>query len=183
MNEPRRSPRRRFLTRAALLTGGVAGLGFMARSDSGGGSSPGLPGGALTMELYGSEWHLSSPDRARGLTPAQGERSSSYGRLHASPGGELVGEFYASSFAFNSPFGESPYAAAHMETHTFNLSDGTLVGIGTIGGFHDRESVHAVIGGTGRYAGASGTYVAQMSPLELNGSGAAKFAFDLTLRS
>ena len=77
----------------------------------------------------------------------------------------------------------SDVAAAAMEMHHFNLADGTIVGMGTIGGFHDVTSVHAIIGGTGRYDGASGSYTARQSPVELGGDGTADFSFNITLRS
>jgi uridine phosphorylase len=67
--------------------------------------------------------------------------------------------------------------------HHFNLGDGTIVGMGTVGGLRDTESVHAIIGGTGRYEGASGSYVARQSPLDLGGDGSAHFTFTMNLRS
>jgi hypothetical protein len=67
--------------------------------------------------------------------------------------------------------------------HHFNLTDGTIIGMGTTQDFRDAESVHAILGGTGRYEGASGSYVARQSPLDLGGDGTAKFDFTITLRS
>lgn len=49
-------------------------------------------------------------------------------------------------------------ADGSMEQHTFKLEDGTIHGIGsTIAG----ESIFSIAGGTGRYAGSRGHYVAQ----------------------
>jgi hypothetical protein len=172
--------RRRLLKRGAMLVGAAAGLGFVSRGAPVLGDAIG--GGALTMSLTGRDWQLTYPDRRRGVLPQPGERSASFGQLFKS-GGEKAGEFYASSFTFGAPFGPSESAAQAMEMHHFNLADGTLVGMGTIGGFHDVSSVHAIIGGTGRYEGASGSYVARQSPIELGGDGTADFNFSITLRS
>lgn len=56
--------------------------------------------------------------------------------------------------------------------HTFKLRDGTIVGTGTAGRL---EGVFAILGGTGRYAGARGTYVARQRHHEFGGDGAAEF--------
>jgi hypothetical protein len=117
------------------------------------------------------------------VLPQPGERSTSFGQLFEAPDGEKAGEFYASSFSFGSPFGPGEMAANAMEMHHFNLKDGTIVGMGTLGGFHEVESVHAIIGGTGRYVGATGSYVARQSPIELGGDGTADFTFNIILGS
>ncbi len=180
--EPNRTfLRRRFLKRGAALVGATAGIGLLTRSGVDG-DRPAAPG-ALTMSLHGANWRLMSPDRRRGVVPAQGERSASFGQLLSAPGGDQVGEFYASSFQFGTPFGPSDFAAAAMEVHQFNLADGTIVGMGTLAGLRDAESVHAIIGGTGRYNGASGSYVARQSPLDLGGDGTAEFTFTMHLRT
>ena len=41
------------------------------------------------------------------------------------------------------------------------------------------ENVYAVVGGTGRYAGARGSYTARQHPQELEGDGTAEFALRL----
>jgi hypothetical protein len=87
-----------------------------------------------------------------------------------------VGEFYASCACAAAPFGPGPLAAANLEYHTLTLEGGTIVGIGTAVG---AENVYAIVGGTGRYAGASGTYEARQSPLELGGDGTAVFTLGI----
>ena len=181
MESSQRGDRRRLLKRGALLAGSAVGLGLVARGgDALGGGTP-RPG-VLSMSLEGRDWRLTYPDRRRGILPQPGERSASFGQLFSGPE-DKAGEFYASSFAFGAPFGPGEMAAAAMEMHHFNLADGTLVGMGTLGGFHDVTSVHAIIGGTGRYEGASGSYLARQSPIELGGDGTAEFNFTITLRS
>lgn len=172
--------RRQLLKRGAMLLGAAAGLGMVSRGAAVLGEA--TTSGTMAMSLEGRDWQLTYPDRRRGVLPQPGERSASFGQLF-NAGGEKAGEFYASSFTFGAPFGPSESAAHAMEMHHFNLADGTLVGMGTIGGFHDVTSIHAIIGGTGRYEGASGSYVARQSPIELGGDGTANFNFSITLRS
>jgi hypothetical protein len=83
--------------------------------------------------------------------------------------GTSLGRFLGISTAFDAT---SPGTSA-VESHTFQLADGTLHGTGTAeaGG----ESVFAIVGGTGRYHGARGSYVARQMPVELGGDGSAAF--------
>jgi hypothetical protein len=53
------------------------------------------------------------------------------------------------------PGNHGPFAPAQLETHTFRLPGGTLVGMGTA--TPEGESVFAIIGGTGRFPGATGS--------------------------
>jgi hypothetical protein len=67
-------------------------------------------------------------------------------------------------------------ADSSLELHTFRLEGGTLLGIGSmIAG----ESIFAIAGGTGRYAGSRGTYVGEQRLRELGGDGTAEFTIDL----
>jgi hypothetical protein len=145
--------------RGLLLLGGLgaAGAGKLAidRSDS--------------FVLYGSGW--SGLD---GRLPREGERISVRGDLHAQPGGAAVGEFFATAIAFDAS--SHPARAERHETHTFKLRDGSIFGVGTAGGL---DGSFAVLGGTGRYAGARGTYSARQGHEALGGDGAAEFVFDL----
>jgi len=178
MENSRRLRRRTLIKRASLLVGGVLGLGLAGRASVSTGSSS----GALAMGIRGIHWRLTYPDRPRGVLPQPGQRSSVFGEL-VSNEGTKVGEFYASSLQFGTPFGASDVAADAMETHQFTFSDGTIIGIGTLGDLYGSQSVHAIIGGTGRYEGASGSYVARQRPIELGGDGTADFDFNVMLRS
>ena len=181
MAEIHRSPRRALLKRGALLLGGVVGLGVASKA--GFEATQGRPNnGQLSFKVHGANWQLTYPDRPRGVVPQPGQRSNSFGQLFSAPDGEKLGEFYASSFQFGAPFGQSEVAAGAMETHQFNFRDGTIVGIGTLADFFGSRSVHAIIGGTGRYEGASGSYVASQRPIELGGDGTAEFEFNIILR-
>lgn len=178
MGDKRSLPRRALLTRGALFVVGALGLGAAGKTLTEREPSS----GALAMQVRGANWQSTYPNRARGVLPEAGQRSSVYGELFSTEE-EKVGEFYASSFQFGAPFGASELAAGAMETHQFNFRDGTIVGIGTLADLNGSASVHAIIGGTGRYAGASGSYTARQRPVQMGGDGTAEFDFQIILRS
>jgi hypothetical protein len=87
------------------------------------------------------------------------------------------GTFIASVQHLDTPGSHGSYSADQLETHTFRLSEGTIVGVGTAN--PNTESVFAIVGGTGRYLGLTGSYTAVQSPLETGGDGAAEFKFTI----
>jgi hypothetical protein len=125
------------------------------------------------MALYGSDWHLAAPGLRRGELPKRGDQVSISGALSHAPGEAEVGTFFASVVHLDGTIGHGPYSSAQLETHTFQLPGGTLVGMGTTTG--SGENVFAIVGGTGRYLGATGSYVSKQSPLETGGDGTAEF--------
>jgi hypothetical protein len=153
------------MTRNGILGRGLLLLGGLAAA--GGGKL--APGRGHSLVLYGSNWRGHD-----GHLPREGERISVRGDLHAQPGEAPVGEFFATAIAFGDA--SHPALAERQETHTFKLHDGSIFGTGTAGGLHGS---FAVLGGTGRYAGAQGTYVARQAHVELGGDGTAEFVFDL----
>jgi len=174
----RPTARRGLVGRGALVLAGALGLGAVARSDGGRELARQASAAAgSTLRLTGRQWHLVSQDRPAGEPPAQGDRLTMFGELLDESGERKVGEFYAACFCTGSPFGASPVAAANVEMHTLNMVDGSIVAMGsaTAG-----DNVYAIVGGTGRYAGASGSYVARQRPIELGGDGTAEFVVTLT---
>ena len=179
MGDAQSLPRRALLRRGSLLVGGVLGLGLTGAASRRVTESS----NHLVLRMRGTNWRLTYPNRPRGILPQTGERSAVFGELLGEGDDTKVGEFYASSFQFGSPFGVSDVAAGAMEVHQLNLADGTLVGLGTLGDLQGGLSVHAIIGGTGRYEGASGSYTARQRPFELGGDGTADFELNVMLRS
>jgi len=148
-----------------LLTGlGAAGAGRLAF---------GRNGRTDSLVLYGRNWRGYGRGPAGGL-PLEGDRLSVRGDLLARPGGEPVGEFFAAAFALGGA--DHPAQAERLELHTFKLADGAIFGTGTADGL---EGAFTITGGTGRYAGTQGTYVAHQGHVELGGTGAAQFVFTL----
>jgi hypothetical protein len=119
-----------------------------------------------TVVLHGRGWRFDSPSTQAGELPASTDVQVPVGTLVDTNGKEL-GLFRAASLAT---------LAGVLELHTFDLSDGTILGIGPAG-IHEKP--FAIVGGTGRYTGASGTYVARQSPRELGGDGTAEFTMTL----
>jgi hypothetical protein len=127
------------------------------------------------LELFGRGWHLHTPDRARGELPRHGDRISMYGILLDAADGKEIGQFSSSCFCPETPDQTGLFAGVTHEMHTFNLADGAIMGIGMGGPTFGQAGRFAIVGGTGRYAGARGDYTAMQDPLELAGSGQAEF--------
>jgi hypothetical protein len=166
--------RRGLLGRGLVLLAGAVGIGAgagatkLATRDDDGVTAAGR------LRLHGRDWILQTPDRRPGERLVAGERGTVYGRLldeHDRP----VGKFYGSRMAVQSELGAAG-ADGSLELHTFKLEGGTLLGIGSV---IAGESIFTITGGTGRYAGVRGSYVAEQRLRELGGNGTAEFTIDL----
>jgi hypothetical protein len=72
--------------------------------------------------------------------------------------GAVVGELVATSLGSGASFGAPSPAGACVELQTFRIGDDTLFGMGTEAA-RAGERAYAVLGGTGRFAGARGACV------------------------
>src|SRR5206468_3799858 len=70
-------------------------------------------------------------------------------------------------------------AVSCVEFQTFQLPDGVLFGVGA-GGGAGAQRTWAVLGGTGRFAGARGSYVEREVSVAPAGRGAVEFILTLT---
>ena len=93
--------------------------------------------------------------------------------------GRKVGEFFATYYRLNAPGKVAAHEPGSLELHTFLLPDGTLVGSGVATAATDSEGHFAIIGGTGRYQGARGSYLARQSHEDFGGDGTATFTLTL----
>lgn len=134
-----------------------------------------------TLTLYGADWHSFSQVKRAGELPARGDRMLASGDLRLAPGGDKVGEFHAACFSLAAPASAGPAGAGSLELHTLNLPDGSIIGTGTATHDPDREDTFAVVGGTGRFSGARGTYTARQRHRELGGDGTAELTLHLLL--
>lgn len=167
--------------REVLIRGGSALLGAAA--------AVGLPAvSAARAEpvrgagrvLYGRAWRIASRDVRKGALPTEGVRLLIRGDLYdARSGGTKVGEFFATAHRLGTMGKAAPQAPGSLEQHTFVLADGSLVGSGIASAAADSEGEFAILGGTGRYTGARGSYRAQQSHRELGGTGTAAFVLTL----
>lgn len=147
---------------AVLATGGKANAAVSA------------PSGGTTLKLAGHGFHAFTGERV-GLLPSKGDAYSVYGEL-LDASGVKVGDFMATCTAIDSPFEITGQGVGSIETQTLNLRDGSIIGVGAGTG---ATRAYAIVGGTGKYAGARGSYTATIDAHGLGGSGAA--AFEITL--
>ena len=170
MQEATGTSRRSLLARGALLAAGALGITAAGAQ----GTAWASRRNRAPLRLYGRNFHLHAPARRAGTVPEKGDRHSTYGELLDRPGGKLVGHFTAAHLTQESPFAA---AASSLEIHTFTLKNGTIHGLGTVA--RGAEGHFVIVGGTGRYAGVQGSYVARQGSRELGGNGTAEFHLTL----
>lgn len=181
MEEGPKATRRSVLRNGFFALGALAGFagvtGLVERARSGGVTPVPASGGRQSLRLVGTEWHLSAPGLLRGDLPKRGDAVTVSGVLRMAAGGEQVGTFLSSVVHLDAPAGHGPYSPAQLETHTFQLANGTLIGIGTTTAAG--ESVFSIVGGSGAFLGVTGSYTGRQSPLETGGDGTAEFIMTL----
>ena len=169
-------------SRRNLLTRGLVGAAAAIGLGAGAGVTAARTGGGdretaqrRTIRLDGRKWTLTTAGRRLGEQVQPGDRGTVHGEL-LDRKGRVVGSFLGSHAAAPAQPG-GLVADASLELHTFTLEDGTLLGMGSsIKGV----SVFSIVGGTGRYQGARGSYTARQGIPELGGDGTASFEIDLT---
>jgi hypothetical protein len=181
MEEGDVSTRREALKRGLVLIGSAVGVGAAGKALTAGGALSERPRVARPqteqITLFGRQWHVTSNSLRPGELPDRGHRLLGQGELVDRPGGDKVGEFFATSYGIDSPGRAGPDGAATLELHTFNLAGGSIIGTGTARAGLDAEDTFAIVGGTGRFVGARGSYVARQQPQEFGGDGSAEFSF------
>ncbi|MEO8682035.1 MAG: hypothetical protein ABI665_23515 [Vicinamibacterales bacterium] len=146
--------RRTLLQRGlALLAGGAAVAGGTQWLRAASPPAAALPS---TLTLYARRRQVAAPPGTAGHPHAADGRIVASGELLDGPDGRRVGSFHTNCFCQASPFGPQAIGASSLEFHVLQLADGTLFGIGS--GSDDGGAL-AIVGGTNRYAGRSGTYI------------------------
>jgi hypothetical protein len=163
--------RRTLLQRGLALLGagvGLSGLPRAARAEA-----PEAVPGSTTLTLLG--WRRPEARVKRGST-VSGPHAVCSGVLRKEADGDAVGSFYTNRFSRETPLGAPLPAGSNIEFQTFTLEEGMLFGLGA--GPAGGERVCAILGGTGRFCGARGSYLERpASPA--SGSGAVEFMFTL----
>lgn len=147
--------------RRTLLQQGLALLGGGVAFAAGARWSRGTPVEAAPIDSKGALKLYARVRPIAGPSPAQSQsdtRTVVTGDLLDAPQGKRIGEFSANCFSLGTPFGTHVNSAATIEMQVLQLHDGTLFGMSTPSA-PGAPKVHAVIGGTARFAGARGTYV------------------------
>jgi hypothetical protein len=89
--------------------------------------------------------------------------------------GSSPGTFTATGVVLRTPSNDT---TTIVEQHLFVISDGTITGSGQRAG---ATGTFAVTGGSGRYTGAQGSYLAHIDPVGTGGTGTAQFDFSLSI--
>ena len=143
------SGRRTLLRRGLALFGGLAAVGTTGVLAKRAIAEP-APRPNATLTIYG---------RKRPVAGDTGARVVGIAELYDKPGGRRIGEIHTNCFCLSSPHGLDARADSNLEFHVLHLEDGSLFGMRG-GSNRGAEAIPtAVVGGTGRYAGASGTLV------------------------
>jgi hypothetical protein len=156
--------RRALLARAGLAAGiaGAGAVGLKAVTEPSAASSrPELP-----RVVHGRDWRMVYAGVAPGTAPPRGTPGLPKGTLVDGDGLRLG--------ALESSLLPSTGGITHL--HRLDLGDGGLIAVGP-GNLDDAQFV--IVGGTGRYLGASGTYHAVQRPRGRGGDGTATFTFDI----
>ena len=159
-------PSRRSLLKGGLL--GIAGVvGWKAAEATSGGYSPAAgAGSAGSLKLGGSGFRFTGEPTEAGALNMHGDLLS--------PAGAELGSFHSAPLVAAA----GPAAAAQFQT--FELRDGAIFGIGAAPAQGESTTTFAIVGGTGKYSGAGGSYVADLRPVDAGGDGSAKFDFKFT---
>jgi hypothetical protein len=153
--------RRELLARAGLVAGAAGVIGAGGAAAIGAGSSA----SRLPRVIHGADWRLTRPGVPAGTQPPVDATVLPVGRLVDADGAGL-GVFEASVL---------PTGGAGLHLHRLEFGDGTLSAVGpaTL-----RDATYAVIGGTGRFSGASGSYHLEQRPAPSGGT--ATLTLDIT---
>jgi hypothetical protein len=171
--------RRDALVRGFALLGaavgiGVAGQATVAEDSQAAGKSN------KKLVLHARNLRISSQDIRRGELPQTGLRMLAQGEVVSAPSrGEKVGSFFATYFRISTPGKVADREPGSIEQHTFVLADGNIFGSGVATSGTESEGQFAIVGGTGRYLGARGSYLARQSYVDFGGNGTATFTLTL----
>jgi hypothetical protein len=140
--------------RDALRAVGASGVGLTAATMSTGHAAAAAPRvasdpPAKAFILIGSEIRAVGPRRNAG------DQAVITGAIRLSTDDRPSGEFFGQSTVVNRR-NLLTDTTGTMQTHTFVLPDGTLIGSGVLS--HHGAGTFAIIGGTGSYQGLSGSY-------------------------
>ena len=169
-----RTGRRTILKRGAIGAASVAALAVAVGTQSAprSASATTIEGASRTVRFLGRGWHT---DASKAGLPGKGDAYSVYGELYE-PSGVKAGEFFSRNLGVDSPFQITGAGVGSFEIHTLSLEGGTIVGVGIGGG---AERSYAIVGGTGKYAGARGSYLARQDTYGLGGVGKAELLLTL----
>ncbi len=149
--------RRTLLQRGLVLLAGALGLEVVEPGSRAQAALVAQSDGA-PLRLYARRWQGHPHGLEAGELPASSGRLNRQGELLAAPNGEKIGEFQTTCFCQEGSFGACAAKGASIELQTFKLGEDTLFGMGCFNPTARTAQLQAIVGGTGRFAGARGSY-------------------------
>jgi len=133
---------------------------------------------ATLTALYLDAYKLHTAGRAPGAQRQKGDQTLLRGALLTGDG-ERIGELFASALTMPGPVDGDGPLTPRLEIQSFQLRDGTLMGMGTAFAQADVPNRYTIVGGSGRYAGLRGTYTFDNNPNVARADGRARLTFEL----
>lgn len=172
--------RRDALVRGFALLGAAIGIRVAGQASAAAEEAPAAGKSSKQLVLEARNLRISSQDIRRGELPSAGLRMLAQGEVvSGATRGEKVGNFFATYFRISTPGKVADREPGSLEQHTFVLADGNIFGSGVATSGTQSEGQFAIVGGTGRYLGARGSYVARQSYVDFGGNGTATFTITL----
>lgn len=172
--------RRDALRGAFALLGAAVGIGAASKDLSAAQEKPEENKQTKQLVLQARRLRISSQDLQRGELPQSGVRMLARAEIvTGSQANQKVGEFFATYFQVNTPGKVAAHEPGSLEQHTFILPEGSIFGTGVTTSGKDGAGNFAIIGGTGRFQGARGSYVATQNHVDFGGNGTATFTLTL----
>lgn len=122
----------------------------------------------------GAGLDVSAPDFVRGTLPPAGQRLLITGNLLDS-GGNTVGQVLGTYLQLLDFGSAGPTDPVSVQDEVLTFFEGTICARGLARADLGAPITFAITGGTGKYAGAKGTYTAVQRFLSLGGDGSARF--------
>ena len=172
--------RRDALRGAFALLGAAFGIGAASNDLTAAKESPGEPNQGKQLVLQARRLRIGSQDLRRGELPQAGIRMMARAEIvSGSLSNQKMGDFFATYHRVNTPGKVANHEPGSIEQHTFILPEGTIFGSGVATSGMESEGQFAIVGGTGRYLGARGSYNARQSHADFGGDGTATFTLTL----
>ncbi len=176
MNEPKPAlSRRSVLHRGLLFVAGACGLQLASSEAPAAQSSSAPDGNTTTLRFYASCSRHHKLGQEPGKLPKLDGVVNRRGDLFDAITGKKVGEFGGTCLGSQNSFPAARAGGFSLELQTLRLEGGDLFGIGS---GSEPENGHAILGGTGRFAGSKGSYLIRRSREEAN-AGSIEFVINL----